>query len=180
MPNMVAPRFSAVLADAVRAVSSAALVVGLVVSCKNDAPAPPPASAPSGGGGGGGGGATVGRRQELDGPLTVSSKQDWQNVGSVAVMALRAAKGSTDAGASSEIDFAIQSSSDRPLRFIYLEAVAVDDNGKAKRPKSPPAELIVPPKGKATLTVAFDAPAASLVKARLGGANYDLAYVRRE
>lgn len=115
------------------------------------------------GGESGDGAFIVSRPEELTGKATIT---------------LREVRPAPDDPKRSEIEFAIENTTDRPLRVTHLEALALDGEGFAKRPSTPIGELTVPAKSKEKLVIGFGAEASSLAKARLWGVDYELGGAR--
>lgn len=115
--------------------------------------------------------------QSGDGAFIVSRPEELTGKGTIALREIRAAEGDPKR---SELEFAIENTTDRPLRVTHVEVLALDSEGFAKRPSSPIGELTVPPKSKEKLVIGFGAEPSSLAKARLWGVEYDLSAARAQ
>ena len=109
--------------------------------------------------------------ESSDGALIVSRPEELAGKATITVLKVRPG----EEASSSEVDFAIENTLDRPLRITDLTAVALDNEGFAQRPSGDIDELTIPSKAKERLTIAFKKPASDLAKIRLWEVEYDLA-----
>ena len=109
--------------------------------------------------------------ESSDGALIASRFEELAGKATIKIHMVRPGADAT----TSEVDFAVENTMDRPLRITDISAVGLDSEGFAQRPSSAIEELTVPAKAKELLTVAFNKPAGQMAKIRLWDVEYDLA-----
>lgn len=105
-----------------------------------------------------------------DEAIIVTKLEDLTDKGSVHV----AKSTPSEMGDACDLELVFENSTDRPLRISNLEITALDTEGFAKTPHSPPGSLTVAAKAKDKLVVTVDAPSCALSKVRIWKTEFDV------
>lgn len=94
----------------------------------------------------------------------VTKNEELVGKGSIQVLGVRAPEGEDTL---SDVELAIENTTDAPLRLSDLEIIALDDKGFTQRPVSMPTTVTVPAKAKEKLTVRFPVGPDAIAKVRV-------------